>query len=99
MTEELAQRHLVGARFRRVDLSGATFDEVRLSAARFYEVDLTDEQLAGSTEPVRAPGWPKPGSFPVRELLAIVINEEWWHRQLAERDLDALHGRPSSDQP
>jgi hypothetical protein len=28
--------------------------------------------------------------FPVREVLATIINEEWWHRQFAERDLAAL---------
>jgi hypothetical protein len=26
----------------------------------------------------------------VREVLDVVLNEEWWHRQFAERDLDAL---------
>ena len=31
-------------------------------------------------------GWPPPESFPVREILATIINEEWWHRQFAERD-------------
>jgi hypothetical protein len=44
----------------------------------------------GSTEPVAGPGWPPPESFPVREILATIINEEWWHRQFAERDLAAL---------
>jgi uncharacterized protein YjbI with pentapeptide repeats len=52
--------------------------------------DLTDDQLDGSTEPVAGPGWPPPESFPVREILAAIINEEWWHRQFAERDLAAL---------
>ena len=26
----------------------------------------------------------------VREVLDTILNEEWWHRQFAERDLDAL---------
>jgi hypothetical protein len=52
--------------------------------------DLTDDQLDGSTEPVAGPGSPPPESFPVREILATIINEEWWHRQFAERDLAAL---------
>ena len=52
--------------------------------------DLTDASLAARTEPVEGPGWPPPESFQVRECLLIVLNEEWHHRQFAERDLDAL---------
>ncbi|HTK16403.1 MAG TPA: DinB family protein [Acidimicrobiia bacterium] len=51
---------------------------------------LTDEQLAGSTAPVPDPGWPRSKSYPVREVLMTIINEEWWHRQFAERDLATL---------
>jgi hypothetical protein len=51
---------------------------------------LTDEALAGETEPVEGPGWPPPRPFPVRQCLRIVLNEEWEHRLYAERDLDAL---------
>ncbi|MEV0157234.1 hypothetical protein AB0H57_26385 [Micromonospora sp. NPDC050686] len=51
---------------------------------------LTDESLASHTEPIEGTGWPPPESFPVRECLLIVLNEEWHHRQFAERDLDAL---------
>lgn len=29
-------------------------------------------------------------SFPVRECLLIVRNEEWHHRRFAERDLESL---------
>ena len=57
---------------------------------------LTEETLAGHTEPVEAPGWPPARSFPVRECLLIVLNEEWHHRQFAERDLNALARRYSS---
>nr|MBA2444998.1 DinB family protein [Nocardioidaceae bacterium] len=32
-------------------------------------------------------------TFPVRECLLIVLNEEWWHRQYAERDLSVLEER------
>ena len=53
---------------------------------------LTDESLAADTTPVDGPGWPPPRSFPVRQCLLIVLNEEWHHRLFAERDLDALHG-------
>ena len=38
----------------------------------------------------RRPGWPPPRSYPVRDCLLVVLNEEWQHRQFAERDLDAL---------
>lgn len=59
--------------------------------------DLTDERLAETTEPVATPegrpGWPPPRGFPVRQCLSIVLEEEWEHRQYAERDLDALEGR------
>jgi hypothetical protein len=55
--------------------------------------DLTDESLDGHTAPVEGPGWPEPRSYPVRECLSIVLNEEWEHRQYAERDLDAVEAR------
>jgi len=58
--------------------------------------DLTDDQLAGWTLPVCEPGWPRPERYPVREVLATILNEEWWHRQFAERDLDALDASRSS---
>jgi hypothetical protein len=160
MGEEFVERHLPGARFRRVDLTNATFEQVHLRGARFHDVDLsgvriclldparaagrpvavgpldlpwdempdtegvprdrdarpsldealalradrmatvrsvvdglTDEQLAGGTEPVPGPGWPPAESFPVREVLLTVIGEEWWHRRFAERDLDVLVSR------
>jgi len=51
---------------------------------------LTDESLTAHTEPVDGVGWPPPESFPVRECLLTVLNEEWHHRLFAERDLDAL---------
>lgn len=54
---------------------------------------LTEEQLAGSTEPVEGPGYPGPGSFPVAECLGTVVAEEWQHRLYAERDLDVLASR------
>ena len=54
---------------------------------------LTDESLAAQTTPVEGPGWPRPASYPVRECLLIVLNEEWNHRLFAERDLTALESR------
>ncbi len=42
---------------------------------------------------VEAPGWPEPRSYPVRECLLTLLNEEWWHRQFALRDLAVLEER------
>ena len=65
----------------------------RMATVRTVIDGLTDETLAASTEPVEGPGWPPPESFPVREVLLIILNEEWYHRLFAERDLDALERR------
>jgi hypothetical protein len=54
---------------------------------------LTTAALDGHTEPVQGPGWPRPRSYPVRECLLVVLNEEWEHRLYAERDLAALEAR------
>jgi hypothetical protein len=62
----------------------------RMGIMRQLVDDLTDEELASSTDPVEGPGWPQSRSYPVRECLSIVLNEEWHHRLYAERDLDAL---------
>ncbi|MGW7670030.1 DinB family protein [Streptomyces sp. NPDC054775] len=52
---------------------------------------LTDERLDSRTEPLVGPGWPDEGeTFPLRECLLVVLNEEWWHRMYAERDLAVL---------
>jgi hypothetical protein len=71
----------------------------RMAIVREVVDDLTEESLAGDTTPVDGPGWPPAGhSFPVRECLLTVLNEEWEHRLYAERDLDVLasSGRGSS---
>jgi hypothetical protein len=66
----------------------------RMARMRAYVDDLTEEQLGADTTPVDGPGWPPAGStFPVRECLSILLNEEWWHRQFAERDLAVLESR------
>ncbi len=62
----------------------------RMASVRTLIDRLTDESLAARTEPVEGAGWPPSESFPVRECMLIVLNEEWHHRQFAERDLDAL---------
>jgi len=62
----------------------------RMATVRRVVDDLTDEALAGSTEPVLEPGYPEPESFTVSRILRTILNEEWHHRLYAERDLDAL---------
>jgi uncharacterized damage-inducible protein DinB len=65
----------------------------RMGTVREVVDGLTEASLAAATEPVEAPGWPEPRSYPVRECLLVVLNEEWEHRLYAERDLDALSPR------
>jgi hypothetical protein len=65
----------------------------RMAGVRDVIAGLTEQSLAGSTEPVDAPGWPEPVSHRVRDCLSIVLNEEWEHRLFAERDLAALEAR------
>ena len=65
----------------------------RMSTVRQVIEGLTDATLDGQTEPVEGPGWPPPRSYPVRECLLVILNEEWQHRQYAERDLDAQQAR------
>lgn len=67
----------------------------RMSTVREVVDGLTDESLAADTKPVEAPGWPPARSFPVRECLLVILNEEWEHRLFAERDLSALEARGS----
>jgi hypothetical protein len=66
----------------------------RMATVRDVLASLTDEQLAGMTQPVLEPGYPEPESFPVRRCLQAILNEEWQHRLYAERDLDALERQP-----
>ena len=67
----------------------------RMSTAREVIGGMTDQSLAGHTEPVEGPGWPQSRSYPIRECLLCILNEEWEHRLYAERDLDALEARTS----
>ena len=64
----------------------------RMATVRTVVDGLTDASLEARTEPVEGAGWPPPRSFPVRECLLVVLNEEWHHRLFAERDLDTLAG-------
>lgn len=65
----------------------------RLATVRQVMADLTDEKLAGMTEPVMEPGYPESESFEVKRCLQAVVNEEWAHRLFAERDLAVLEAR------
>jgi hypothetical protein len=61
----------------------------RQAMVRHVMRSLTDEQLAAEVTRTE-PGWPRGETFPVKECLRIVLNEEWEHRLYAERDLTAL---------
>jgi DinB superfamily/Pentapeptide repeats (8 copies) len=67
----------------------------RMATVRQVVADLTDERLAGMTEPVVEPGYPEPKSYPVRRCLLAILSEEWEHRLYAERDVDVLESRSS----
>jgi uncharacterized damage-inducible protein DinB len=75
-----------------------TLDEVlalrreRQADARRVLEALTDEQLAAEVTP-EGEGWPPPRPFEVKRCLSILLNEEYWHRQYAERDLAVLESR------
>lgn len=62
----------------------------RTAVVRTFLEGLTAETLAGDTTPVPGPGWPEPRSYPVKECLRVVLNEEYQHRRYAERDLTKL---------
>jgi hypothetical protein len=64
----------------------------RQALVRGVLADLTDAQLR-STVTRTEPGWPQSRDVPVERCLGIVLNEEWQHRQYAERDLAALAAR------
>jgi hypothetical protein len=63
----------------------------RTDRVRRYLAGVTDAELDRATDEQEAPGWPQ-RSFPVRQCLLIVLNEEWEHRRYAERDLAVLEG-------
>jgi DinB superfamily/Pentapeptide repeats (8 copies) len=65
----------------------------RMATVRTVVDDLTEVSLTTHTDPVDGAGWPPPQSFPLSECLLVILNEEWLHRQFAERDLDALERR------
>jgi len=66
----------------------------RMATVRELVDNATDEFWTGMTEPVPPPGYPASESFPVRECVLVILDEEWAHRRYAERDLAKLssHG-------
>jgi len=62
----------------------------RMATVRDVVGSLTDERLAERTTPVEAPGYPEREAFDVPRCLGAILNEEWWHRRYAERDLAVL---------
>jgi DinB superfamily/Pentapeptide repeats (9 copies) len=62
----------------------------RMSTVREVVDGLTDQSLDAHTVPVEGQGWPESRSYPVRECLLVILNEEWEHRLYAERDLSVL---------
>src|SRR5690606_14711687 len=96
---EFTDTDLRSARFENVDLGGASFCGVNPSdgpvprgVGRRRPAVGRDARhpLAPDTEPVEGPSWLESRSYPVRECLSVVLNEEWQHRLSAERDLTAL---------
>ena len=67
----------------------------RMSTVREVLGSLTDVSLDGHTDLVEGPGWLTSRSYPVRECLLCILNEEWRHRLHAERDLSVLEARTS----
>ena len=65
----------------------------RVRTVREVFEGLTDEVLAGHTQPVTAPGYPASESYAVQRCLRAAVNEEWQHRLYAERDLAVLEQR------
>jgi hypothetical protein len=65
----------------------------RMATVRHVIGGLTGTLLDDHTTPVEGPGWPQSRSYPLRQCLLVILNEEWEHRQYAERDLDALQAR------
>jgi len=71
----------------------ADIRESRFAVVRGVLAALTAERLESTTTPVTEPGYPASEGYPVRRVLGTILNEEWLHRQYAERDLAVLEER------
>jgi hypothetical protein len=65
----------------------------RMGTYREVIAGLTDDRLAGTTTPVTEPGYPASEAFSVARCVGCILQEEWWHRRYAERDLAVLESR------
>ncbi|MEV4081955.1 DinB family protein [Nonomuraea fuscirosea] len=70
----------------------------RQAMVRRVMESLTEEQLASEVS-CPEPGWPQADSFPFRNCLRIILNEEWEHRLYAERDLTILEKEGAGQAP
>lgn len=67
----------------------------RTDTVRQVIAELTDENLAGMTEPVIEPDYPEPESFALLRCLRVILSEEWEHRGTPKGDFDGLESRSS----
>ena len=65
----------------------------RLAVVREQIESLTDERLAGMTEPTPGPGYPASQPYEVRRCLVACLIEEWEHHRYIERDLAVLEAQ------
>ena len=68
----------------------------RLAVVREQIESLTEERLAGMTEPTPGPGYPASQPYEVRRCLVACLIEEWEHRRYIERDLAVLEAKSSA---
>ena len=64
----------------------------RFTRVRAFFDELTEQRI-DSTVDFASEGWPFTERFHVGQCLSTVVNEEWHHRNFAERDLDRLIAR------
>jgi hypothetical protein len=69
----------------------------RFARVRAFLDGLTQVHIESTVE-FRSESWPFNEDFAIGPSLATVVNEEWNHRNFAERDLDILIGRGPLDQ-
>ncbi|GGL25019.1 DinB family protein [Phycicoccus endophyticus] len=63
----------------------------RMAMVRQVVDGLTDADLERELTVPQGVGWPPAGeTMPASHPLHVVLNEEWWHRRYAERDLDTV---------
>ena len=67
----------------------------RQQLVRDYLATATRESLAESTSPPPDAGWPPVEAMPALERIHVILDEEWWHLQFAERDMAAWPTAPA----